>query len=291
MKFYEIENQFYSANSKKEFQECFSIKLTKIKLVKEEDIPEGEEIISLKDIIRKKRDIEELKSQIPFFKDRKPTRKFSIGEEVYVGNLFGYHVSEILEDGLIIVIENEKKHFRVLLWNEVFSIKKEKDTNLFNKDSLDIDFSTMTIQSLIHYFYHFGIDMEPEYQRGLVWNDTQKTYLIDSIFNDIDIGKFVLIKLEFEENRESYEILDGKQRLSTIIDFIEDKFKINGYFFSELSKSDKRSFFNKRISIGFSDERNFDKDKVIEYFIRLNVSGTPIEKEFLDNLKKSLSHK
>jgi hypothetical protein len=289
-KVYKVLNSLYYANSKKELKDYFGVPLSKIELIDNNSIEEGEEILSLRSIIKKKRDIEELKSQIAFFKDRKPTRNFSIGEEVYIGNLFGYRVSEILEDGMIIVIENEKKDFRVLLWNEIFSMEKEKETSFFNKDSLNIDFSTMTIQGLIHYFYHFGIDMNPDYQRDLIWEDNQKIFLIDSIFNDIDIGKFVLIKLDYEDNRESYEILDGKQRLSTIIDFIEDRFKFNGVLFSELSRSDKRNFLNKRISVGLSDERNFDKKKIIEYFIRLNVTGTPVSRDFLKKLEKSINN-
>ena len=56
--------------------------------------------------------------------------------------------------------------------------------------------------------------------------------LLDSIFKNIDIGKFVLIHLsdsEWVERGFGYEILDGKQRLSALIEFYENKRKLTSF--------------------------------------------------------------
>ena len=39
--------------------------------------------------------------------------------------------------------------------------------------------------------------MNPDYQRGLVWDEENKTLLLNSIFNNIEIGKFSFIKLNY----------------------------------------------------------------------------------------------
>jgi uncharacterized protein with ParB-like and HNH nuclease domain len=42
--------------------------------------------------------------------------------------------------------------------------------------------------------------MNPEYQRGFVWKEEHKLKLIDSIFNGIEIGKMVFVRLPWKEN-------------------------------------------------------------------------------------------
>ena len=49
----------------------------------------------------------------------------------------------------------------------------------------------------------------PDYQRGYVWEQEDKELLLDSIFKNIDIGKFVFIRLsdsEWMERNFGYEI-------------------------------------------------------------------------------------
>ena len=81
--------------------------------------------------------------------------------------------------------------------------------------------------------------MNPDYQRDYVWELSDKQLLIDSIFNNIDIGKFAFIHLDYKtwnKTGYAYEILDGKQRLKTIIDFYENRFSYKGIYYNDLSK-------------------------------------------------------
>jgi hypothetical protein len=82
-----------------------------------------------------------------------------------------------------------------------------------------LHYSQRSLDGLVHMFYSFGINMDPDYQRGLVWTLEDKQALIESIFDDVDIGKFVFAQRPFEANAPGYEIIDGKQRLSALIDF------------------------------------------------------------------------
>lgn len=79
----------------------------------------------------------------------------------------------------------------------------------------------------------------------MFWNQKDKELLLDSIFKNIDIGKFVLIHISDEEWHKrglGYEILDGKQRLNTLIEFYENRIAYNGKCFNDLSGMDKRTF-------------------------------------------------
>jgi len=133
------------------------------------------------------------------------------------------------------------------------------------------------MDSLLTNIYNFGVDFEPKYQRGLVWEQKDKDLLIDSIFNGVDIGKFVFIRRPYGGyGSPSLEILDGKQRLHTIQEFYENRFPYKGKYFNDLSYKDQSYFRNYNISYADIKGDISDKQKY-EIFIRLNTGGRQID--------------
>ena len=81
---------------------------------------------------------------------------------------------------------------------------------------------------LVVYSERKEIELEPEYQRiGGIWTPEKRQLLIDSLVNGFDVPK--LYFHEFVPPRQKggkkyrYAIIDGKQRLQTIWDFIDGK--------------------------------------------------------------------
>lgn len=68
------------------------------------------------------------------------------------------------------------------------------------------------------------INFDPDYQRGLVWNDSQKARLIDSILRGFDIPKFYFRDSTIPGFQ--FDVVDGQQRLSTIHEFLQSKFAL-----------------------------------------------------------------
>ena len=155
-----------------------------------------------------------------------------------------------------------------------------------------VSFSNQQISSLIHQHYFFGVDYNPEYQRGLVWNQEDNEKLIDSIMNEIEIGKFSFIKNEFDHSKPNggklYTCLDGKQRMNCIIDFYEDKFTYKGYRYSQLAAVDKSHFKNHMVAVGTTREQIPLVDQY-EYFLRLNQTGKSQSPEFIQEVEKKLA--
>ena len=100
------------------------------------------------------------------------------------------------------------------------------------------------------------IDMDPIYQRQSgVWAMPKRQLLIDSILNGFDLPKIYLHKysepVRKDGVRTQYAMVDGKQRLNSILDFMDNKFaladdfvllrepsaKLHGLTFNELSES------------------------------------------------------
>jgi len=137
------------------------------------------------------------------------------------------------------------------------------------------------------------IDFEPEYQRkGNLWSDKDKAFLIDSIINEYDLPKvyladFTVLNTILNAKNMSYAVIDGRQRLESIIDFYEDKIKLNSDFIlysnpkikiGGMTYSQIRSIhpdiseifeeFNLDVMSVISDEES----KVKDLFVRLNKS-------------------
>lgn len=127
------------------------------------------------------------------------------------------------------------------------------------------------------------------YQRGLVWTDEQKKLLIDSIYQNIEIGKLLFRKNTFERMEKtgfSWDLVDGKQRLTTIIDFINNKFTDNyGNYFRDLSDKAQSRFVDfDSLSYGELDDDTTDA-QVSEQFLKLNFTGTPMTPEHIEYVK------
>ena len=75
------------------------------------------------------------------------------------------------------------------------------------------------------------IDFNPPYQRsGNIWRLENKQLLIDSIINNYDIPKLYFHELKNPTDKIKYRIIDGKQRLEAILEFMNDKFRLSSDF-------------------------------------------------------------
>lgn len=142
-----------------------------------------------------------------------------------------------------------------------------------------------------------AIDFSPVYQRrSSLWNKTQKQLLIDSVLNGLDIPKFYFQFMPpvVEDLRYNYAIIDGKQRIETILEFIDNKFPlsnkftflddnltqqfgdISGKYFAELESITPAliaRFWQFELNIVFIDTTT--PDIINELFVRLN-SGVSV---------------
>ena len=135
------------------------------------------------------------------------------------------------------------------------------------------------------------------YQRGFCWDLKDKQLLIESIYNGINCGKIIVRKrswkyIEDEVKKGNKEVcfldlVDGKQRLNTILEFIQDKFKdLHGYYFSDLSDKAKHTFLSTNlISYAEMEEESTDQD-VINTFLMINFTGRVMSQEHIDYIRE-----
>lgn len=83
-----------------------------------------------------------------------------------------------------------------------------------------------------------GLDLQPEYQRDYVWNQDFKEKLIYSLIKRYPIGNISIRNLEeLNDKGARSEVVDGQQRLTTILNFVTgnkenqyNKFKIRNEY-------------------------------------------------------------
>src|SRR3989338_11611701 len=91
-----------------------------------------------------------------------------------------------------------------------------------------MDCYTMTIGDLRDKYKNRQIDLDPPYQRKPAWKTKQRLLLLSSLFNGIPIPALILHRhFDTKTKKEVYDVLDGKQRVETILHFIE-QYKIKG---------------------------------------------------------------
>lgn len=90
------------------------------------------------------------------------------------------------------------------------------------------------------------LDLTPEFQRRSVWTDKARSYLIDTIVRGKPIPKIYFRTTENPTtNKTIHAVVDGQQRLTSVLSFLQDGFPINkihntelgGMRFSKLEKS------------------------------------------------------
>jgi len=104
--------------------------------------------------------------------------------------------------------------------------------------------------------------LTPSYQRGRVWSPKLTKCLIETILSGSPVG---MLQIARENNTDPWNYLDGANRTYSIIDFIENKFKVSGFNFSTLSDEDKEKFLN--FEICFTKFHNMTLEEQSKKFI------------------------
>lgn len=153
----------------------------------------------------------------------------------------------------------------------------------------------LSIRELMTLKAEGNLDLQPSYQREYVYdsNKTKPSRLIESILIDVPIPVIYLA----EERNCSYSVIDGQQRLTTFISFVDGKFpngeefklsglkilpELNKKRFSDLSKELQNKIRGTTLhSIIIRRESN--EDIKFEIFERLNTGSIKLNEDEIRN--------
>lgn len=117
----------------------------------------------------------------------------------------------------------------------------------------------------------------PDFQRKLVWKKQHKYAFIETILLNFPFPELYIASEEVDiDNLKAKEIVvDGKQRLSSIVDYIQKEGDFSNQksitHFDDLDISEKREFLNYLITV--KDLKDIGVQRIIEVFKRINSTN------------------
>lgn len=126
------------------------------------------------------------------------------------------------------------------------------------------------------------LTIQPEYQRNFIYaKEGREAAVIDSLLKGYPLGLIYFNKT----GKDTYEVLDGQQRITSIGRFITGKFAVrdkngNEQYFSGLNSENQAKIMNSRLLIY---ECEGTEDEIKEWFRTINIVGVPLNAQELLN--------
>lgn len=136
------------------------------------------------------------------------------------------------------------------------------------------------------------LDLSPPYQRRSVWSPKERKYFLDTVFHGYPCPPLFLYKSISDKGVATFHVVDGKQRLETIISFANNKITIPADFddpnlagkkFKQLDIEQKKIFWNYQFAVELLDV--VDSATVKEIFGRYNRTAKNLEPQELRHAK------
>jgi hypothetical protein len=153
----------------------------------------------------------------------------------------------------------------------------------------NFDTRTYSINDFLEWSHNGQLELSPKFQRRSVWTDTARSYLMDTIVSGKPMPKvFIRQKLNPQTRKSIREVVDGQQRLRTILSFMKDGFVISkrhnklygGLYYSQLNEIDidiQGQILNYEISVDLLV--NMSDPDVLDVFSRLNSYSVTLNEQ------------
>jgi hypothetical protein len=172
---------------------------------------------------------------------------------------------------------------------DISEIEAEQDESLtlkYNITSYGADFD---VDGLVRQFKKGGFYV-PNYQRGYVWDLKQASRFIESLLLGLPVPGIFLSR---EKNSQKFLVIDGQQRLKTLVNYyrgffnekefaltgIDPRSRFNGKKYDNLEPEDKRRLNDSIIHATIIKQDELDDGDTSIYFVfeRLNTGDTQLQ--------------
>lgn len=143
--------------------------------------------------------------------------------------------------------------------------------------------NTLPISDIYNMLKNGELTINRSYQRGTgLWPENARSYFIDTVLNEFPFPKVVMRQVvDLKTKKSRREIIDGQQRLTTIRDYIDNKFKLTsvskqykGNKFEDLPEEISTKLLSYEVSI--DNIVTASTDEILEVFRRINSYTLPL---------------
>jgi len=136
------------------------------------------------------------------------------------------------------------------------------------------------------------LDLNPPYQRRSVWTRKDRQFFLDTIFRNYPSPALFLHKSVSDVGVAKYHVVDGKQRLETILAFVDNRLsvaqdfgddRIDGKKWKDVPADFRHVFWNYQVPVEMIDVR--EGELVRNVFDRLNRNSRKLTPQELRHAK------
>lgn len=226
-----------------------------------------------------------------------PSRRLSVGDPVEYGAHTGVTVAALYEDGAVVVVRYVRRtrqggkdldqgwSYSACHWLNVIPLATGRDTALASAAAYPA-YQNSDLSSLLHRVVGWASNDDTPYQRGYVWTREDQDRYLDSLFQARDLGRFLFVRNAYPLHEE---VLDGKQRLHTLLLLVSSQLPYQGVYWHEMSARDRDMLLSRSVQFAVLSAEHYSRAQLLRIFLDVNVAGVPQTEAHLAHVRELLA--
>jgi len=159
-----------------------------------------------------------------------------------------------------------------------------KLTSLRSSHTYEIELKRLP-ETIKHYVDEYGLELNPDFQRGYVWTLEQKIKFIEFLLKG---GETTPLQFNHPGWMNSFAgefvCVDGLQRLTAILEFSDNQFPV----FDNIYRKDISSGWYVLMGLKIRINTLKTRKEVLQWYVELNSGGTVHTREELEKVRKMI---
>lgn len=150
--------------------------------------------------------------------------------------------------------------------------------------------------ALKEYEEDYGLELNPDFQRGNVWTEEQQIAYMEFFLRDGVTARVIYFNCPYfmsgsidDYNNGKYEMpmqcVDGLQRLTSIRRFLRNEIPVCGYYLNDFEDND---ILLRKMGLRFNVNNLKTRKEVLQWYLDFNTGGTVHSKEEIDRVRNLL---
>jgi uncharacterized protein with ParB-like and HNH nuclease domain len=138
---------------------------------------------------------------------------------------------------------------------------------------------------------YYKLQLNPDFQRGHVWTEQQQIKYIEYLLRGGKSARIIYFnkpswqsKMHIENGYDDFVCVDGLQRLTAVMKFMDNKLKVFGFYLNEFE--DKLPPTEPDLLFNINDLKT--RKEVLRWYIEFNSGGTVHTEEEIMKVKRLL---
>jgi hypothetical protein len=150
------------------------------------------------------------------------------------------------------------------------------------------------LDKLDNYQNEYGLNLDPDFQRGHVWTENQQVAYVEYILQEPQSGKEIYFNHPgwMTDWKGEFVLVDGRQRIEAARRFLSGEIRAFGHLVTEFEGPESK---DGRVRIPFNIEFYFNvarlksRAEVLQWYLDFNAGGTPHSAKEIKRVRELLS--